>query len=75
MSNNIGTTYLFYIKIINTFRTHNGINTSSPITVPGTDLAVPEKSRIMATPTAIKIAVTFSANHGTKYTLLFWNKS
>jgi len=44
---------------------------SSPITVPVTELDVPESSRITAIPIAITIAVTFSASQGTKYTLLF----
>ena len=43
----------------------------SPITVPVTEFDVPERRRIIAIPTAITMAVTFSANQGTKYTLLF----
>ena len=46
---------------------------NKPITVPVTERAVPERSRIKETPTAIKIAVTFSASQGMKYKLLFWN--
>ena len=48
------------------------MKTRRPITVPGIERAVPDNSRITATPTATRIAVTFSASHGIKYTLLFY---
>ena len=52
------------------YHTYNGMNINSPIIVPATDLAVPERSLITATPMAIRIAVTFSASQGMKYRLL-----
>ena len=52
------------------YNTYNGMNINSPIIVPVTDLAVPERSLITATPMAMRIAVTFSASQGMKYKLL-----
>ena len=49
------------------------MNISKPMIVPVIDRAVPERSLIKATPTAIEIAVTFSASHGMKYRLLLYN--